>query len=176
MKSLVNVYRGMLARCYNRAHHSYHNYGGRGIYVCKEWCNNRQAFLLWAQGAGYVPGLTLDRINNDGPYSPSNCHFVTWAQQHRNTRRNIRVTINGITKIMADWATAFGIEESTLSKRRSRGMSPNRALSPGDLRLRARHGTNHKYQVHRCRCDLCRAFNAQKARVRRRARLVEDRL
>ena len=63
---------------------SYDRYGGRGIKVCEEWEKDFTAFAKWALNNGYSDELTLDRINPDGDYEPSNCRWTTWKQQARN--------------------------------------------------------------------------------------------
>jgi hypothetical protein len=165
--SLATVYKSMKQRCCDPNHQGYHNYGGRGIYVCEEWLKDKQLFLTWAQNAGYAPGLTLDRIDNNGPYSPDNCRFATWPQQQRNTRRNRVATFGGVSKLVQDWSTDLGFERSTIGLRLKRGMPLERALSPADLRRPAPIcGTRSGYN-HGCKCNACRAFNAQRARDNR---------
>lgn len=99
-----NVWSSMLKRCYNQNCKSYPNYGGRGIYVCDVWRYSSIAFLLWADTSGYSPKLQLDRIDNDGPYSPENCRWVTRKVNINNTRHNRKVTAFGETKNMHEWA------------------------------------------------------------------------
>lgn len=81
-----NVYNGMMQRCNNTKHPSYSRYGGRGIKVCDRWLESPLNFL---SDMGERPdGLSLDRIDNDGDYEPSNCRWATWEEQARNKSTN----------------------------------------------------------------------------------------
>lgn len=86
---LSGRYRSMMHRCYDPKKEGYHNYGGRGITVCEEWRNDRQAFIDWAKANGFKPELQIDRIDNDGPYAPWNCRWVTRSQQNLNRRDTV---------------------------------------------------------------------------------------
>lgn len=91
---LYKVWDGMKARCNNPHNSRYDRYGGRGIKVCKEWNDDYMAFKAWAMKAGYDPTAprgkcTIDRIDNNGNYEPSNCRWVDNSTQQRNKgRRN----------------------------------------------------------------------------------------
>ena len=80
--NLYAVWLSMKGRCYRPKAQSFHNYGGRGIYVCDEWRGDFRAFSDWCKANGHGPGLQLDRIDNDGPYAPWNCRLVTRAAGH----------------------------------------------------------------------------------------------
>jgi hypothetical protein len=82
---LYNVFTSMRTRCYYKGHNRYVNYGGRGIYICEEWRHNPAAFIDWAIENGWKKGLQIDRIDNDGPYHPDNCRFVTSKENTRNS-------------------------------------------------------------------------------------------
>lgn len=84
---LYSTYVAMKGRCYGRSHMNYPYYGGRGIGICIEWKNSFDTFEEWAQQNGYKPTLQIDRIDNDKGYSPSNCRFVTVAENMRNKRK-----------------------------------------------------------------------------------------
>lgn len=86
---LNGVYSNMRQRCYNPKNPSFHRYGDRGIIVCEEWRNDRQAFIDWANQSGFKRELQIDRRNNDGPYAPWNCRWVTRSQQNLNRRDTV---------------------------------------------------------------------------------------
>lgn len=94
---LDNIYRGMKQRCCNPNHKHYRNYGGRGITICDEWMNSSKPFFKWALANGYEAHLTLDRINNDGNYEPSNCRWITRREQCINRRTKSNTGVIGVS-------------------------------------------------------------------------------
>jgi hypothetical protein len=121
----------MLQRCTNPKNPSFERYGGRGITVCERW----RDFAAFQADMGEPPaGLTLDRKDNDLGYQPENCRWATDAEQTRNTRRNRRLTLDGRTQCMSDWARELGIRQQLISRRLSDGWPVERALAKDDGR------------------------------------------
>lgn len=121
---------GMKGRCYNRRCPRYPLYGGRGIRVYDMWLGSFNNFAEWARKSGYREGLTLDRIDNDGNYTPDNCRWVTWDEQKRNRRFCHKGVFNGVAySTLQEVADRIGISQNTLTKRLARGWPLELALS-----------------------------------------------
>lgn len=118
---LRNHYHAMKSRCENPNNVNYKNYGMRGIEVCEEWRNSYPAFVEWALANGWEKGLTLDRIDNDGPYAPWNCRWITRQEQLNNTRRNRYYTYNGKTQTLTQWSVELNIPYERLRGRIRKG-------------------------------------------------------
>lgn len=128
---LYTIWTNMKARCYNKNHHRYNLYGARGIKICPEWKNSYNAFREWSINNGYQDNLTIDRINNDGNYEPSNCRWTTQKEQCNNQRKNHYLTYNGKTQSMTKWAEETGINYNTLRARiNQHGYDVEKALTP----------------------------------------------
>jgi len=88
---LYKIWGYMKDRCYNKNKSNYHRYGGRGIKMCQDWRDDPQSFISWALSNGYKEGLSIDRINNDDDYKPSNCQFISQAE---NSSKGINRCLN----------------------------------------------------------------------------------
>lgn len=126
---LFSIWAGMKNRCHNSNTPNYHGYGARGITVCDEWKNNFQAFYDWSMKNGYSDDLSIDRIDNDKGYSPDNCRWANCKQQSTNRSTNHIVTINGVSKCLAEWCEDYGINYKTVKDRLKRGWTYEDALS-----------------------------------------------
>lgn len=111
------IWKNMNQRCSNPNHPNYHRYGGRGVSVCYEWIHNPKMFYDWSITNGYKDNLTIDRMNNDGNYSPENCRWTTQIEQGRNKSSNHLITHDGITKCISEWAEQYGLKIHTLIQR-----------------------------------------------------------
>ena len=122
VEKLHNLWRDMHKRCNNHP-----DYNGRGIIVCKEW-HNYILFRKWALDNKYNEGLSIDRIDNNGSYSPDNCRFTSSKEQARNRRSNIFITYNGKRQCQAAWAEEYNIDQSKLSYRLRHGWTIEKSL------------------------------------------------
>src|SRR6266536_1418160 len=120
------TWRNMKKRCYQKNRPKYQIYGARGIAVCTSWLNSFTAFLA---DMGPKPlAHSIERINNNGPYHPSNCRWATPLEQAYNRRTNITLEYNGERKILAEWARLFGLNRNTFRSRLKKGWPIARAL------------------------------------------------
>lgn len=128
-RKLKDAYKNMISRCYDYRNKRYDCYGGRGIRVCKKWLNNHILFYQWMTDNGYKPGLSIDRKNNDGNYSPSNCRIVNNYVQANNTRHNRLLTWKNKTKTVSQWARDIGVNPRALQHRVDRNWTLDRIFN-----------------------------------------------
>lgn len=126
---LENIYYKMIDRCTNSKEKSYRNYGGRGIKVCDEWKQSFKNFRSWALANGYQEDLTIDRIDVNGNYEPSNCRWATRKEQANNTRRTKKYNFNGDLYSITEIAEMTKINPATFRDRIKRGMDIDTAIS-----------------------------------------------
>lgn len=105
----------MKQRCGNPSTRGYNVWGGRGIAVCDRWRSSFESFLR--DMGPCPPGGSLDRIDNERGYEPSNCRWASQRQQCNNQRRNVRITYDGRTETLADWAREMDLPYATLHRR-----------------------------------------------------------
>ena len=114
---LYTIWHNMKQRCFGTTYKDYPQWGGRGITVCDEWRNDYSEFKRWALSNGYDEGLSLDRIDVNGDYDPSNCRWVDWHTQAKNRTNSMNFEVNGELKNLADLADEYGIKYGTLYQR-----------------------------------------------------------
>ena len=125
---IYHTYKHMKQRCYNKNCKDYIDYGKRGITICDEWLNDFMAFYNWAYEHGYQDNLTIDRINVNGNYEPSNCRWADMKIQANNMRKNVYLTYNGKTQTMSQWADELCIPVGRVKTRHKRGWSDKECL------------------------------------------------
>lgn len=125
---LYKIHNAMVERCYNVNHKQYKHYGGRGIAVCNEWRNDFMNFYEWAMNNGYKEELTIDRVDVNGNYEPTNCRWATAKQQGRNRRTCRYFTINDETHNLSEWCEILNLNYKRVYNRLYKGWSIEKAL------------------------------------------------
>ena len=133
-KAEYNCWSSMKDRCLNRNNQDFAIYGGRGIKVCDRWSESFGAFFE-DMGARPSARHSIDRINSDGDYEPSNCRWALPCEQNRNKRSNRFIEFNGKRQVISDWAKDLGISFSSLSERLQK--------HPADIALTMKKGVRH---------------------------------
>jgi hypothetical protein len=124
----------MRSKCKFPSQNHYKNYGGRGIAVCERWENSFEDFLA-DMGPKPSPKHSIDRIDVNGIYEPSNCRWAASKEQANNRRTNHLIAAFGRSQTIARWSRETGIGSATIRHRLSRGLSPEDALTrPPDRR------------------------------------------
>lgn len=131
----------MRLRCLDKEHPDFHRYGGRGITVCQQWVESFELFFK-DMGARPSKAYSLDRSDNNGPYSPENCRWATRSTQSRNTSRNRFLTLDGASKTVADWARELGVHPTILHQRLRLGWTEERVLGQPFRKLKRRRKLN----------------------------------
>lgn len=122
-----NTWRSMRKRCLNPMDKDYPRYGGRGITICIQW----DSFETFLHDMGLAPTTkhTIERLDTNGDYNPKNCHWATMSEQNRNRSITHKITFQGKTQCLCDWAQELGIDKYVLSKRLQVGWSEEKALT-----------------------------------------------
>ena len=135
-KRLHKIWESMHERCEYEKHVQYHNYGGRGIYVCAEW-SEYIPFAKWSFSHGYSDDLTIDRIDPNGIYEPNNCRWITMKEQANNKRTNRIVVYQEQEYTLSELAEKIGMNVTTLKERLNLGWSVEDAVER-PVRLRTK--------------------------------------
>lgn len=125
---LYSIWTDMRQRCNNPNNNRSKDYGGRGIEVCDEWDNDFQRFAEWALQNGYADNLTIDRIDVNGNYEPSNCRWITSFEQMSNMRKNVNLEYKGETQTLSEWCRRLGLKYSTIEYRIKNGWTVEEAF------------------------------------------------
>ena len=134
---LYSIHQSMKTRCNYPAANRYHIYGGRGIKICDEWEKEFKSFYDWALANGYNKNLTLDRINVNGNYEPSNCRWATAKEQGNNTRFNHLLTYKGETHNISEWSEITGLSRMCIQLRiNRRNWSTEKTLTTPNMRTK----------------------------------------
>lgn len=118
---IYNTWLNMKSRCYNPNNKSYKYYGGKGITICDEWLNSPQNFISWAYSNGYTDELTIDRIDVNGNYEPSNCRWITFTDQMNNRSVCTYFTIDGETHSLTEWCRIYNVSPKLVRPRINKG-------------------------------------------------------
>ncbi|WP_252989985.1 hypothetical protein [Sporosarcina newyorkensis] len=131
---IYKIFRKMHERCYDPNYPEYHLYGGRGVKIAEAWYKNFESFYEWATANGYKEDLSIDRIETDGDYTPSNCRWADKYQQANNKRNNIVLEHDGKKLTLNEWARELGLPTSTVRSRYYKGKTVEEILNPVKLR------------------------------------------
>lgn len=174
-------WQGMNQRCNNKNQKAYKNYGGRGITICKRWAG-QDGFLNFIEDMGErpTPQHTLDRINNNGNYEPSNCRWATRTEQNRNKRDNKLLTYNGVTKTASEWGIELGSDINLINSRLRYGWSVGDAVSEPPRKSETKgvywDESKHRwiaYMTYNKKSVLRKAFTTKEAAVEARRNAEE---
>lgn len=125
---IYRIWSQMKTRCFNSKDDHFKDYGGRGISVCDEWKNDFKTFHDWALEKGYSDDLSIDRIDSNGNYEPSNCRWATSYEQTNNRRTTVILELDGERHTLSEWSKIKGIGYQTLFARYKSGKTPDEIL------------------------------------------------
>ena len=137
---LHKIWSNMKTRCLNPNSPRYKDYGGRGITICEEWQEDFISFYSWAIEHGYREDLTIDRINNDGNYEPSNCRWADSFMQRRNRKDTHLISYNGETLTAKEWSKKIGGNDHLVGYRLRAGWDEIRAITTPPTKRRKCNG------------------------------------
>ena len=126
---LYKVWIGIKQRCNNPKSSSFNDYGGRGISICEKWESKFEDFHYWAISKGYKEGLTIERVNPNGNYEPTNCIWIPKKEQSNNRTSSVVISYQGITENASYWSEKTKIPSNVITQRIRRGWSEEKTLT-----------------------------------------------
>jgi hypothetical protein len=164
---LYSVWKNMKSRVNNPNRSHYHRYGGRGIKICERWND----FLLFLEDMedSFEEGLTLDRIDNDGDYSPENCRWATQKEQNNNQEKSLHLLFEGHYYTESELSEKTGVKRTTIQQRRRRGYSVNEMVY-GKKDSQAPKQVEYEGLVYNSLKDLAKAYHINPETFRYRIR------
>lgn len=132
-KRLLKCYHHIKDRCYNPNGKGYKNYGARGVVMCDEWLNDFKTFYDWSMANGYKDNLTIDRIDVDGNYEPSNCRWVDINTQANNKQNTVYLTLFDVKLPLGYWSKLTGVNSHTLQHRKKLGYNDDEVINGKDI-------------------------------------------
>ena len=144
----ANSYRAMKERCLNPNYRAYSRYGGRGIKICDRWLG-MYGFLNFLEDMGKkpTPKHTLDRVDNDGDYTPDNCRWADQKTQVRNSKTVVMLEYKGENKLLLEWCEIYGIDPRMYRNRKREGWSDELIFNTPKLRTK-RMGKNKEVYLY----------------------------
>ena len=130
---IYNIYRGMKTRCFCKNDYHYKWYGAKGITICQEWLDDFMSFYNWSLENGYKDNLTIDRIDVNGNYEPSNCRWIDHKTQCNNRHNSRYIEINGEKKTLAQWCEIYaytGVGKNSVARRLKKGITGEALFAP----------------------------------------------
>ncbi len=125
---LYRIWYGIIRRTEDCSRKEYKDYGALGVRMCDEWRESYEAFRAWALANGYDDTLSIDRIESNGNYEPSNCRWATKSTQENNKRATHLLSIGGVSKTPAEWSKISGIPAYQIRRRKAKGWDDQRAV------------------------------------------------
>ncbi|MCQ2270959.1 MAG: hypothetical protein MJZ52_07020 [Bacteroidales bacterium] len=125
---LYRIWSNIKTRCHNQNDKHFSQWGARGVTMCEEWKNDFKSFYDWAMSNGYSDDLTIDRIDNNGNYEPSNCRWTSYKEQNQNKRNVIILEYDGKSMSATAWAKELNIGHDTIRQRFHKGWTVEECL------------------------------------------------
>ena len=137
---VYHIYAKIKRRCFAKDDPAYPRYGGRGITMCDEWKNSFEEFSKWAYANGYADNLSIDRIDNNGSYTPENCRWSDLYCQANNKRNNVIYCYEGKTQTLPNWCREKNMSYKVVWYRLSKGWPFEKAISTPVTRKGTKNG------------------------------------